>query len=442
VGYREFVTGTASATRTDLVEGLMARFPQIPPEAVLKEDLLRAGIAFGESALTDNLDGDVKPKSYFIFSFDQKPLAELGEAATRRPPEEIALTGGRYELRRTIVSVRVNPESPYAVARDDAGALRLSLEGREIADVTLPPMPEYYRHTLANGKTVMETAPTIQWGYLIYLTVLRLCQYFGAKEECGFCDINHNWRQHRKAGRPYTGVKPVEDVLEALAIVDRYDTANASKAYTLTGGSVTSTVDGLAEADFYGRYAQAIEERFPRRWIGKVVAQALPRADVQRYKDYGISIYHPNYEVWDARLFALISPGKQRYVGREEWHRRIFDAAEVFGPRHVIPNFVAGVEMAQPFGFETVDEAIASTAEGLNYFMSRGITPRFTTWCPEPTTPLGRDNPDGAPLEYHVRLLETYRETLKAHGRQPPPGYGVAGAGNAVFSVSSFMDVL
>ena len=24
----------------------------------------------------------------------------------------------------------------------------------------------------------------------------------------------------------------------------------------------------------------------------------------------------------------------------------------------------------------------------------------------------------------------------------PPPGYGVAGAGNAVFSVSSFMDVL
>ena len=126
-----------------------------------------------------------------------------------------------------------------------------------------------------------------------------------------------------------------------------------SKAYTLTGGSITSTVDGLAEADFYGRYAQAIEERFPGRWIGKVVAQALPKADVQRYKDYGVSIYHPNYEVWDKRLFSIICPGKERYVGREEWHRRIFDAAEVFGPRNVIPNFVAGVEMARPFGFAT-----------------------------------------------------------------------------------------
>jgi hypothetical protein len=423
-------------TRSALVEGLIERHPSVPPEAVVKEDLLRTGIAFGASALSDNLDGAVKPKSYFIFSFDQKPLAELGEAAVRRPPEEIALTGGPWGLRRTIVSVRVNPASPWRVE-----GRQLLLEGRAVADIEFPPMPAYYRHTLANGKTVMETAPTIQWGYLIYLTVLRLCQYFGAKEECGFCDINHNWRQHKAAGRPYTGIKPVEDVLEALAIIAEHDDG-ASHAYTLTGGSVTSKVDGLEEADFYGRYAQAIEERFPGRWIGKVVAQALPRADVQRYKDYGIQIYHPNYEVWDERLFSIICPGKERYVGRAEWHRRILDAAEVFGPRHVIPNFVAGVEMARPFGFDSVGAAIASTVEGLDFFMSQGITPRFTTWCPEPTTPLGRENPAGAPLEYHVRLLEAYRDAIERHGLRPPPGYGKPGAGNAVFSVSSFMDVL
>ena len=243
---------------------------------MLKEDLLRTGIAFDDAALTDNLDGGVKPKSYFIFSFDQKPLAELGAAATHRPPEEIALTGGPYELRRTIVSVRVNPG--LALPRQPRGRRASPFargprarRGRAAADARVLPAQ------LANGKTVMETAPTIQWGYLIYLTVLRLCQYFGAKEECGFCDINHNWRQHKKAGRPYTGVKPVEDVLEALELIDRYD-EGASHAYTLTGGSVTSTVDGLAEADFYGRYAQAIEERFPGRWIGKVVAQALPKS--------------------------------------------------------------------------------------------------------------------------------------------------------------------
>src|SRR5580700_5429174 len=114
--------------RSFLVEGLMERFGHVPPEAVLKEDLLRTGIAFDASALTDNLEGEVKPKSYFIFSFDQKPLAELGEAARRRPPEEVALRGGPYGLRRTIVSVRVNPDSPYRIARGEDGTLRLSLE--------------------------------------------------------------------------------------------------------------------------------------------------------------------------------------------------------------------------------------------------------------------------------------------------------------------------
>jgi hypothetical protein len=428
--------------RTALLESLVDRYPQIPAEAVLKEDLLRSGIAFDHTALTENEAGEVKPKSYFIFSFDHRPLAELGEAALRRPPEEIALTGGPFELRRTIVSVRVNPGSPYRIAASDEGPLRLWLEGAVLADVGLPPMPEYYRHPLGNGKSVMEIAPTIQWGYLIYLTVLRLCQYFGAKEECQFCDINHNWRQHKQAGRPYTGVKPVDEVLQALEIIDRFDTAGASRAYTLTGGSVTSTVDGLREAEFYGRYARAIEERFPGRWTGKVVAQALPKEEARLFKEHGIRIYHPNYEVWDERIFRQVSPGKERYVGREEWHRRILDAREIFGARYVIPNFVAGVEMARPYGFEAIDDAIRSTAEGLDFFMSRGVTPRFTTWCPEPTTPLGKANPEGAPLEYHVRLLEVYRETMERYGHRPPPGYGPPGPGNAVFSVSSFMDSL
>ncbi|CAL9290088.1 radical SAM protein [Streptomyces sp. SudanB182_2057] len=432
-------------SRTALVEDLMERFPHVPREAVFKEDLLRGGVAFDKSALSDTANeaaGDVKPKSYFIFSFDHGTLPELGEAALRRPPEEIILTGGPYDLRRTVVSVRVNPASPYRVAADEEGLLGLYLDGTRIADVGVPPMPEYYRHTLSNGKSVMEVAPTIQWGYLIYLTVFRVCQYFGAKEECQYCDINHNWRQHKAAGRPYTGVKDVEEVLEALEIIDRYDTQKASTAYTLTGGAITSKVAGRDEADFYGHYAKAIEERFPGRWIGKVVAQALPKADVRRFKDYGVQIYHPNFEVWDRRLFELYCPGKERYVGRDEWHRRILDSAEVFGARNVIPNFVAGVEMAEPFGFTTVDEAIASTTEGLRFFMSHGITPRFTTWCPEPTTPLGKANPQGAPLEYHIRLLEAYRQTMDDFGLSSPPGYGPPGPGRAVFSVSSFMDSL
>lgn len=419
------------------------RHPSLPPEAVIKADLLRRGISFDDAALipvpNGNGGSEHQPKSYFIFSFDMVKQSELDDAHKWRAPEEIALSGGPLDLRRTIVSVRLNPESPYkVVVREEQRWLEI--DGQKFAQVTLPPFPPYYAERLADGRAVAEIAPTIQWGYLIYLTVFRVCQYFGEKEECQFCDINHNYRQQIAAKRPYTGVKKVEDIVAAMAKIAA--TENPSKAYTITGGSVTSQLGGETEVEFYTKYVEAIESRFPGRWIGKVVTQAWPVEDVKRLRASGAQIYHPNYEVWDAKLFAQLCPGKERYIGHDEWIRRIVEAAEVFDPAKVIPNFVAGIEMAAPYGFTDVEAAVRSTGEGLDFFMSKGITPRFTTWCPEPTTPLGKLNPEGAPLEYHLRLLEVYRDAVERHHLAPPPGYGAAGPGRAVFSVSPFMDAL
>lgn len=424
--------------RLERVDRLIQASPDLPPEAVFKEDLLRSGISFSEDAL--RLASDYKPKAYFIFSFDLVPISEMRRREHLRVPEEVCLKGGRRSFRRTIVSVRVNPDSPYQTCLNSEGKVVLTLEGEEIADVEFPPLPEYYRQRLTNGKPITDIAPAIEWGYLLYLTLFRMCQYFGRHEECQFCDINENYRQQKKTGRSYTAVKSVQEILEALEIISERD--RESQAYTVTGGSITSRLEGLREGEFYARYAEAIERRFPGRWIGKVVVQALPADEVRRFKEAGVQIYHPNYEVWDPRLFKILCPGKERYVGREEWIRRILGAAEIFGPAQVIPNFVAGIEMARPHGFATVEEAIASTAEGLEFFMSHGVTPRFTTWCPESLTALGRDNPEGAPLEYHVRLLQVWRDAHEKHRLPIPPGYGKPGIGNAVFSVSSFMDVI
>lgn len=424
--------------RWEKVLGLVDRYPDLPREAVFKEDVLRTGLSFSEDAL--RIAAGFQPKAYFIFSFDLVPIREMPNRENLRAPEEIALRGGAQDFRRVIVSVRVNPRSPYRVELASDGRLVLTLEGREVCDVELPRRPSFYRHKLANGKPLMEIAPVIEWGYLIYLTTFRLCQYFGREEECRFCDINENFRQQRDTGRPYTAVKSVAEILKALEFIAAED--ETSRAYTLTGGSILTKVDGRGEADFYARYAEAIENRFPGRWISKAVVQALPREDVGKLRAAGVQIYHPNYEVWDARLFAILCSGKHRYIGRDEWIRRILDAAEVFGPSHVIPNFVAGIEMARPHGFTDVGEALDSTAEGLAFFMSHGIVPRFTTWCPEPLSRLGETNREGAPLEYHVGLLHRWRSLLEEFALQPPPGYGDPGIGNAVFSVSSFMDVV
>ena len=427
---------TENTAALKLVEELARAYPDMPIEAIFKEDLLRRGMAWSAAAL--EVAARYKRKAYFIFSFDMVPIAQMEQNENTKAPEEIRLTGGPYGFKPVVVSVRLNPRSPYRVEIQDE-SLVLQLDGCPVAAVELQRSPECYSHTLSNGKPITDICPTIEWGYLLYLTVFRLCQYFGAGEECQFCDINENYRQQKQAGRPYTSVKSVDEVLEALEVIASSD--SDSRAYTVTGGSITGRLEGKSEAEFYAQYPEAIERRFPGRWISKVVVQALPRDEVRRFRDAGVRIYHPNYEVWDERLFGIYCAGKARHVGRPEWISRILGAAEVFGPANVIPNFVAGIEMAKPAGFATVDEAIASTAEGLDFFMSHGVSPRFTTWCPEPLSVLGKEQ-EGAPLEYHVRLLQVYRDTRAKYHLPPLPGYGDPGLGRAVFSVSAFMDVL
>ncbi len=417
------------------LERMFELVSDLPKEAILKQDILRQGLAFSQSAL--QVASGYKPKDYFIFSFDLVPLKDMETYEAYRSPEEIRMTGGPYNLRPTIVSVRVNPESPYRVEIHE-GVISLMCEGVALAQLEFPPIPAYYGAQLSSGKKISEIAPAIEWGYLVYLTVYRLCQYWGKDEECRFCDLNENFRQQREQGREYTAVKSIDDVVEAMAFINEHD--SVSKAYTVTGGSITSSLQGMKEAEWYARYAEAIETRFPGRWIPKAVVQAFEKSETQLLRDAGYRIYHPNFEVWDRELFSWICPGKERYVGRDEWINRIVDAADVFGPQRVIPNFVGGVEMASPHGFTDIDRAVASTTEGLEFFMSKGIIPRFTTWCPEPTSDLGRQV--GPPLEYFVKLLHAWRTVFEHHELSAPPGYGRPGVGSAEFSVSAFMDVI
>lgn len=425
-------------TATALAELWRRDFSDLPFEAVVKQDVLRQGLSFTAAALAS---ADYKKKDYFIFTFDRAPLKDIPEHT--RVPEEIRIFTTSEELgvaplQPTVISVRLNPESPYLVDADRAGVLRLYLSGEAISKAVYPPVPQYYNLEYSFDKPIGEVAPAIEWGYLIYLTVFRNCQYFGKDEECQFCDINHNWRQQKREGRPYTGVKDPAHVVEALEKIAASDAV--AQAFTITGGSVTGKLGGKDEVEFYLQYVRAIPDRLKERFISKMVIQAWELDDCKKAVDAGVKIYHPNYEVWDGELFKKLCPGKERFIGRETWINRVTASVNVFGAQHVIPNFVGGVEMADGVGFSDEDKAVVSTSEGLEFFMSRGIVPRFTTWCPEPFTPLGESAPP--PLTYYLKLLRNYRAIHRKYALPVPPGYGEPGVGKAVFSVSAFMDVL
>ncbi len=410
----------------------------VNPEAIIKEDILRQGLSFDHIPSGGNFAG----KSYFIFSFNVDNDKDI---LSNKFPEEIAICSGPFDLKKTVVSVRINKSSPYKIKYIQSENLKNSpaifLDGHFIAGVEFSAEKSYMTKKISNGKNVKDLAPTIEWGYLIYLAVFRMCQYFAEGLECKFCDMNFNYVNQRKINKDYSAIKSVDDIIEALSIIEAAEDSTA-EAYTLTGGSIIDEIkfDGDEEIDFYIRFLEKIEEKFKGKWISKVVVQAYPKDKLKRLKDAGAYIYHTNFEVWDKGLFKKVCPGKSRYIGRNAWINRIVDAVEVFGDYRVIPNFVAGVELAKPYGFDSIDDAVRSTAEGIEFFMSKNIIPRYTTWCPEKTSNLGRSGNTPAPLEYYVKLLLKWHELHSKYNLPVPEGYGRAGAGQAEFSVSGFMD--
>ncbi len=423
------------------LEFYFKRFPDVPREVIVKEDILRLGLGFSEAAL--EAAKGCQEKSYRLFTYDKVKYDKLEKGEPFRAPESIQVKGGPYELQRTNIGVRFNPDSPYLVDVID-GKVSLCENGTPIAEVKYPPRPRYYSKAFNDGTRYDEIVPLSCSGTMAFATVFRVCQFWGEKEECKFCDINENIRQGKKSGKlavpkAYKPVQQVTEVMEEIFLREETPGGVRPLSYIITGGAITGKVAEKKEDDFYLEYVEAVKDRIGNRWPCVLQTIAKDKKTCKRYKSAGVDVHHANIEVWDKNLFKIICPGKDRHVGWDEWVRRLVESVDVFGEGNVTPNFVAGVEMAQPYGFKDVASAVKSTTQGLEYLMSRGVVVRFNHWNTSPLSALAGSQPP--PLEYFIRIDQAWCETWTKHSLPPIGGMHTIGPGRGAFLMSGNVDM-
>jgi hypothetical protein len=219
-------------------------------------------------------------------------------------------------------------------------------------------------------------------------------------------------------------VKPVEYMVEVARSIEEDATEEVGFAppidFLITGGTILKTLHGKDELAFYSEYASALKWGGRRRFVN-LQTNGQDKETMKRYRAAGVDCHHSNMEVWDKRLFEWINPGKNRRVGWDGWVKSMIDEVDVFGEGNVRPNFVGGVEMAKPYGFETVGEAVQSTSDGVDFMMRNGIIPRFNQWRREPGSNLVSQHPQPAiPLEYYLQLMGNYYESWKKYNLPMP----------------------
>jgi len=428
-------------SRIDELEYFFNKFSNVPREAIIKNDLLRLGLRFTKAAL-DRTEG-CQIKSYRLFTYDKVKYDQLKDEPFKAP-EDIDILGGPYDLRKTRFQVRFNPNSPYTVDVFD-GVLGIYENGFLIAKAMYPPAPDWYFKTFEDGTKYCDILAFA--GPCAYITAYRICQYWGDKEECKFCDINENFRQGSKHSKfsLSKAYKPVDQVVrvakEAVRWREEYDGEVRAKPYSfiISGGVILGEVAGKGEDEFYLQYVEAIKNEVGGRL--PILLQLVPkdREALRRTRAAGLDVIHGQIEVWDKDLFKILCPAKEKYVGRDEWIRRVVDSVEVFGEGNVTPGLVAGVEMAQPYGFKDIGSALKSMKEGFEFLMSHGVVVRYNQWNISPLSALAGNEPP--PLEYFVRLDQLWCETWRKYNLPLPRGLGRMGPGLALLSHSAYMDM-
>ncbi len=424
--------------RTAEIEAYFKKYPDVPREVIVKEDILNLGMKYTDAAL--EAARGAQTKMYHIFSYDRITVDQMEKKESTRVPEEIRVRGGPFGLRPLIVHSRLNNVTPYTIDVAD-GKLVLRADDEIVADVEYPPAPAYYSKTFEDGTQYAELIPLAFWGFVAFITCLRNCQYWGDNEECKFCDINANVRQQKESGRQYTVHKKVDQLVEVVKEIffNRPEHEIQPHAYILSGGTIVKSVQGARDEDFYLSYLEPIKAALGNRWPCQMQTAAKDRQALQRLKDAGVNTHHANIEVWDARLWKIICPGKEQFVGHDEWIRRVVDSVNVFGEGNVTPNFVQGIEMAQPWGFTDVDEAVKSTREGFEYLMSNGVMPRMNHWVIEPLSALGGHQPP--PLDYFIKIDVAWYETWSKYRLPPLAAFGPMGPGKSINANSAFQDM-
>ena len=425
--------------RSQELEHSFEAYPDVPREVIVKEDVLRHGVKFSQAALERACAG--RPRSYYIFSYDKIESKEMKHNESLKAPDEFRVEGGPYELRKTNVRGTIAYTSPYVIDVLDGDLWLTSDGGEKIGTVSFPPVPKYYSMAFEDGTRYAEIVPVVGWGHRAFSTLLRKCSLWNFDLQCKFCDLNANYDALKKEGRPYTLKKSVDKVIQAMKTIFLEQPKDEPRrlCYILSGGSVISRKGSYSDFKFYTEYVQAIKAAIGDRWPCLLQTAAMEKEDLKRLKEAGVDCYHPNYEVWDERLFKILCPGKEKLIGRDTWIKRTIDAVEVFGEGRVTPAFVAGVELCKPYGFENVDDALRSTIEGMDYLMSHGVIPRADHWCIEPLSGLSR-NPVIS-LKYFVELDRAWYQLWEKHKLPALCGYRDMGPGRSVYQQSGILDM-
>lgn len=384
------------------------QFPDVHPHIILKAELNRQGQNFTKAAKEAfQKRDDICWKGYHFFSYDMQETVYY----SAHIPVTFNLEDG------TCVYTRTNVESPYSIDHAD-GRFFITEKGEIIADnLRFPPKPRWYDMKLDDG-TPMAAIVNAFCGEQMFVTFNKYCEFWNTHDECLFCDINAQMRGQIDSKQEAVVARKEPEVITEVLKTARSLEPQYWILY-ISGGTILSKYRGQTELEFNITRLNAVKRGLGGVWLPAALQIAAQDDEGWRVlHETGVPCIEPNIEVWGKGLFEWLCPGKAKFIGWDNWIKRTIRAVDFWGESLINPNFVLGVEMAQPHGFRDVKSAVKNFAEGMDFLMDHGVVPRYAYWTIEPKSALA-GNPM-VPLEFFIEAEKAYTEIRWKHKYDPP----------------------
>jgi len=374
------------------------KYPDFPKLIILKTDVQRRGVYYTPKALEA-----VNPDIHHLGGTD---IFGIRDGKLKHRPESFSLRDG------TLVVSTPTPleKDPYVVDLIE-GKLVLTDNKEVLEEVFYWEKPDYYNKKTSSGilmQNVIGSRPQ-----RLSLVPNRYCHFWTDDQGCKFCDIVNNLKQQKDEISMQTRINPKdvsETVREALKERGRF-----TSICVTSGSDFHGKTPFDKEVDYYIEILQAVGENFTAKKIPvQLVCTALTKEQLKRiYENTGVSSVTMDIEILNEDIFNIVCPGKAKWIGYKEWKKRLIDAVEVFGEHRVNTGIISGVELVQPFGFKSEDEALNATLKEADELASYGVSTINMVWIPRPNSHFAKEK--NASLEYYVRLAQGLQEIRKKY---------------------------
>lgn len=374
---------------------LEAKYPEYSRYKILALSLMRYGAVLDREAEKRMAEPDLS------FNVESAFGLQFGDKEVQAMPGPILLQDQSF----VYINWGEPYEDPYIVTYDpEKKKFHLLDHGIFIDEIEFIPRPAFFDKKTSRG-TPMAAIADVRMHDVI-MTTYRRCAFRDMGCACKFCAFFTGYLD--RADVEVDPEDAYEVVREALKEDGRFTHVQLSGGTDL-GGSVRFE----REAERYIRQWQAIGRNFSGRFPAELMAPAWPKKLLQKvYDETKITEYSPNLEIPSEKVFRAYCPGKDKYVGFENWIGRTVEAVDVFGPGKVSTSLVAGAELVGPNAISE-EESLEAHFRMCDYLTRNGVVYNATVWRPHRACGLGYA--PMADLEYYVRLMKGVDDISRAN---------------------------